>query len=678
MKKYIKITRFTAMLAILLCQIIAASSSNLSDSNPEKQYYGIEVNGQLCGYSISTHDFVEREGIKLERDNVNVFLLLSLLGSEINTEMNFQEYIDPETKRTMHNKIVIDQGSTHRESEISIKNDSAYITPIGSTEAYKLEVPADIIFGDAHMIRRFKEDFIINNTREAVYTILSPMDGKLEKVKITNLGNETIELADSTYDTFVFEQVSEETALRTKRWVDTVSEELLQFEVSNRRVFKADRSVVDKIKLANMDASFITKTNLKIGDIQAISYMKIDAQIEPTGVKVTADNLNVPGQKFEGTVTNNVIEGIFEIEHKKYDGSNAPPLHHTYKEELNYYLSSGDFIESDDPVLIEKAQNLTIGAGNSWEAACRLSEWVAKNITYAIPGGGTPRNTYDMRAGECGAHSMLLATFCRAVGIPARVVWGAMYIPNFGGAFGQHAWTEIYMGDAGWIAVDATAFENDFLDSGHIRIGEYTSISTAFNGKSIKVLEHRLSGMPSRDPETLSKYEKFIGKYAVGDRSLFVKTENDALVLDIPGKAILPFNNPDENGNWYCKIAPQIYVEFVENEDGEVSDLNFHQLMTLQRKSTPDIKNEDAPEKVKPFIGEYNLPGSNYNFNIFCHKDTLYFKNIAENRTMAMMQTPESDKIWTDENSKTYCFDLNEEGIAGSVKIDVLDKLYKD
>ena len=42
-----------------------------------------------------------------------------------------------------------------------------------------------------------------------------------------------------------------------------------------------------------------------------------------------------------------------------------------------------------------------------------------------------------MRAGERSSHFILLATFCRAVAIPARVVWGCMYSPNFGGAFGQ-------------------------------------------------------------------------------------------------------------------------------------------------------------------------------------------------------------------------------------------------
>ena len=43
--------------------------------------------------------------------------------------------------------------------------------------------------------------------------------------------------------------------------------------------------------------------------------MKVRAKIEPTGLQVTPESLNVPGQKFAGTVEENLVEGVFEIEH---------------------------------------------------------------------------------------------------------------------------------------------------------------------------------------------------------------------------------------------------------------------------------------------------------------------------------------------------------------------------
>ncbi len=126
---------------------------------------------------------------------------------------------------------------------------------------------------------------------------------------------------------------------------------------------------------------------------------------------------------------------------------------------------------------------------------------MSRNIKGAIPGGGTARGTYDQLAGECGGHSFLLAAFCRAVGIPARAVWGCLYIPHGGGAFGQHAWNEVYMGEAGWIPLDTTIGETDYVDSGHVRIGVFQSLATSLNARSLEIIDHRSSGSSPAAPQ---------------------------------------------------------------------------------------------------------------------------------------------------------------------------------
>lgn len=172
-----------------------------------------------------------------------------------------------------------------------------------------------------------------------------------------------------------------------------------------------------------------------------------------------------------------------DTEHPRYDGSGAPPFPPDFKDDpkLEEYLEPSEFIESDDPEIVAKARELTEGSTNSWEARRRLAEWVSAEISYAIPGGGSAKGVYKERAGECGGHSVLLAAFCRSLRIPARMVWGVMYVPDQGGRFGQHGWNEIYMGDVGWVPVDATANEIEFVDSGHIRLGFFESFSTRAN-----------------------------------------------------------------------------------------------------------------------------------------------------------------------------------------------------
>ena len=73
----------------------------------------------------------------------------------------------------------------------------------------------------------------------------------------------------------------------------------------------------------NIDYKMVAKVNVIIPDVRSISYMKVKAQLEPRGLRVTPDNLNVRGQVFKGTVQNNLIDGTFEVRHKRYDGRNA-------------------------------------------------------------------------------------------------------------------------------------------------------------------------------------------------------------------------------------------------------------------------------------------------------------------------------------------------------------------
>jgi transglutaminase-like putative cysteine protease len=67
-----------------------------------------------------------------------------------------------------------------------------------------------------------------------------------------------------------------------------------------------------------------------------------------------------------------------------------------------------------------------------------------------------------------------------------------LYATSGEGVFGQHSWNEIYMGEAGWIPLDTTRHETDYVDSGHIRIGIHQSTATALNARTIEILDHRV------------------------------------------------------------------------------------------------------------------------------------------------------------------------------------------
>ncbi len=672
----------TYLTMVIICclslTIYARYIQPVDSTQTEKTFYAIQVNDVLCGYSEATESMIAKDGKNFVEQKSNMFIMLSLLGSAFNSEMNSEAVVDPETRRCMFMKTKVKQASVEMSVEMTLQDGKAIITSSTNNQKKEIEITPDIIAGSDEMFSRLKRDIYEKMLTEISYDILEIIEGEVQNSSFKKIKEEKVDLAGKTYNTIVIEQVNNKTGRKTTYWLSPENDYFVMFEVQQRKVYLADQSVVDKIKVANMDENIFTKANVSISDIQSIEYIKVNAVIEPTGKKLSFNDLNVPGQKFTGSVVNNHIEGIFEISYKKYNGENAdkfPP--ENIDESIKKYLTAEDRIESNDPVLIDKAKEITAGAKDSWEAAVRLSKWVAENIHYAIPGGGTPRKTYDIRAGECGAHSFLLATFCRSVGIPARVVWGAMYAPNNGGGFGQHAWNEIYMSNAGWIPVDATAFECDFVDAGHIRISEYQSLASSFNGKKFEVLDYKLTNKEKTSTE--NAHSKYYGKYTnIESGKTFTILEKEGnLSLDIPGQMVLPLNEPDEKGRWICKISPGLYLEFAKDKDEEIEKFTIHEIIPLTKKSSQDSIPNDVPENLKLYLGKYLFAAVNLDFTVLYKDGALCVYEPIEKGTIKL-QMPNKEGGWIDEQNKnTIYFEKDSKENITGLKIDVANYFIK-
>jgi len=673
------------ILALLVLPFSGGLQAQAAQPETEKIFHAVEMNGVLCGYSETDLSAVVKDGKEMTLEKSRVFIMLSALGMSFNTEVKSTSYMDPSTGRANDVKVDIEQGQVKLGIKVVVEGDVAHYTPIMGGKPKDIKLAPDVIFGDIQLFKQLVKDFTKGKIEKKTHKILDVMEGEIQESVFTKAGIEKLELAGDHYDAIVLEQLNQKTGVKIKWWIDTQTSRMLKANLPNgRSLYLTDRSVVDKIKIADMDQAIIVKVNVPIADYQAISYMKVKASFEPTGLWITREGLNVPGQSFTGTIKDNLVEGVFEIEHKRYDGSNAPPFppDFTKDESLKKYLEQEEMIESEDPVLIKKAKEITKGSKDSWEAACRLSKWVADNISYAIPGGGTARKTYDIKAGECGAHSILLAAFCRGVGIPARVVWGCMYTPNYGGSFGQHGWSEIYMGEAGWIPVDSTAFETDYVDSGHIRLGVYQYMTTALNPKKMEVLDYKAGSAKmgqAEKAESSEKYEKYMGEYANPEANMKVKVfvQGGYLALDIPNQMVLAFNDPVENNVWYCKLSNQLYLTFNEDDSGNVLEIQLHQIVPLPRKSAQEKADNTIPEKFRPYLGKYSLAALQTEFTVLYKDGTLAVDDPLEKKTIKL-KLPDKNGRWVDEfNKNTIFFDLDEQGNVKSMNIDSVSRFRR-
>lgn len=684
LKSLSHLKKISLLIFIYLANVgIARCNSPEYDSlDNDKTYYAIEINDVICGYTEASQKNIFKDGQNFTEQELNIFIMLSVLGSEFNSKMKMKSYLDPETRKCYYTKGDIKQGAINKEFEVIIEGNEATISSSLSSQINELELTPDVLSGPDEVFVKLREDMLYNNLDEISYNILEAIEGEVQTSSFTKLREEDLELIGKNFKTTVIEQQNNKTGLKITYWLSPDYDYFVKTEVANRKIYLADHTVVDKIKVANMNESILTKTNVLISDIPSITYMKLKAEIEPSGKRLTVNDLNIPGQKFIGTVENNYINGTFEISYERYNGSNAPQFPPVFDDKLLIeYLQPSTAIESDDPVLIAKAKELTEGSNNSWEAATKLSKWVAENISYAIPGGGTAKKTYEIRAGECGSHSFLLAAFCRAVGIPARVVWGAMYAPNYGGGFGQHGWNEIYMGENGWIPVDATAFETDFVDAGHIRIAEFESIASSFNGKKIEIMDYKIADNESEiTTESNERYTPFLGKYKNKESGkIFEVLEKDgSLSVDVPGQMILPFNDADNDGQWYCKLSPRLYLVFNKDENDEISEMVLHEIVTMTKKSNPERIEEDIPELFKPYLGSYLYAAVNAEFTVSYIDNTLSIYDPLEMENIKL-QLPDENGRWPDEyNKNTIYFENDNDGNITTLNIDVANKFGRE
>jgi hypothetical protein len=139
--------------------------------------------------------------------------------------------------------------------------------------------------------------------------------------------------------------------------------------------------------------------------------------------------------------------------------------------DLARYLAPESFLESDAPEIRAEAEQATAGAATPRLEAERLVRHVhaivEKRPTVSLP---SAREVLKTRVGDCNEHTALYVAMARALGLPARIATGLVYLR---GAFYYHAWPEVYVAESPrrglWLPVDPTL--NQFpADATHLRL----------------------------------------------------------------------------------------------------------------------------------------------------------------------------------------------------------------
>ena len=584
--------------------VLVSLSFLVADWSEKKSlYYKFTINNKIMGY-VEVQVLPQQSHVEVHS---RAFIQASLMGQNFDVKTTEVVKLSLSGERQSFDSDIL-QGEAQLGTNVVVKDGFIHFTSKSGGEPKKIAA-AGIIFESYPYYRDLVNH--LQDNQEHTYKVFSDNSGDVHDITYKKNREQQVELAGKTYTAIVVNCYNKSNGQSQEIWYEKKSGCVLKTQLpGNVEVTLAQPNILGKIKRVEIDDLLFARVNVAIADYTKITYMKLHAKIRTAGEIVTPESLNVPGQRFTGKVTDNLIDGTFEIAHQRYDGKEAPPFPATYEKDLQPYLQAQEQIEVDDALLVAHAKKITTGAKDSWEAVRKISQWVSENITYKIP-GGSARQTFDSKTGECASHSRLVTALCRGVGIPARLATGAMYTPLYGGSFGQHVWNEVYMGKAGWIPIDATANEIDYVDSGHLRIGSLAS----FNPENITVETHKAAQPQTTDLPTPGKTPWEIGKeytYIYSYQGKKLGTDSFRIVSFAAGvytcENKLAITGLSTNGTWklHEDIRPISY-----KLEGKTSQFSY----TLDCTFSKDQVVEKVVKGIWPTTKTIALQGVHYLFD---------------------------------------------------------------
>lgn len=141
--------------------------------------------------------------------------------------------------------------------------------------------------------------------------------------------------------------------------------------------------------------------------------------------------------------------------------------------ELARYLGATPYEPLDDPRLVKASKEAVGTAKDPFVAARAINTFVFRHIARKNLGKAfsTALEALTQKEGDCTEHAVLFSALAKIAGLPTRLVTGLVYVGGEDGGFGYHEWVEVYLGAAGWVAMDPT-FGQDLADPTHIKFTE--------------------------------------------------------------------------------------------------------------------------------------------------------------------------------------------------------------
>jgi len=204
------------------------------------------------------------------------------------------------------------------------------------------------------------------------------------------------------------------------------------------------------------------------------------------------------------------IEAALQIEVKmpEYSYNKAPSEELLYgedDEDIELYTSDDFFIDSDNPLIMEKTMSLIKGEEDPYIIAKKIYNFVTSTLSYDF--NRADDENYDFMyaseilekgKGVCLDYAILYTAMLRAAKIPARLAGGipvtAILLEDDKELNIGHEWVEIKLPGYGWIPVDPTAEDNFLSPNYYLNLTTDKGMSLLYSRETMDWLSYYYEG----------------------------------------------------------------------------------------------------------------------------------------------------------------------------------------
>ncbi len=446
-------------IALVFCVTLSLAAAAVDlESLVGEDWYGLYFNGQKAGFA--------KESVSLAKDgsltmSEEVQFRIKMSGNDQNMQLRASRVYGPDGELTTAHTQVIDQSGKLEFNVESVGDQLKYTSLVGGSKSERLiPNPHETLEEVLSQTNLAHADAAIGDTAE--YEMFDPMNQMQLKHTSSVIGVEERMLDSVPTKVFVIQTTAEPIGIESTAYVTvdgTVLEDIYAGTITMRLEPKEVAQDVDY----NNDV--IISNAALVDELIDEPRTRESLELKLSG-PLTSSHLFNDERQF---IASEGSHYTFRAKRISMDEVSVPALP-VADVSMQEWLKATTFVQSDNPRLIAKAQEIIGSETDARKASELLCKWVYENVRTSFSARLTNSlEVLDSLAGDCTEHSMLFIGLARAAGLPAREVAGLVYVDGPPAGFYFHQWAKVWVGK--WVDVDPT-FNQPFADVTHIKLAE--------------------------------------------------------------------------------------------------------------------------------------------------------------------------------------------------------------